>query len=541
MGDENTEIPPRTVTPADESNENMNASNREVSIDANSESEEEANIDPNVNAFGALAEDSEENDDDDDDDDAEDSDEITVDDDDDDDSEDFPLRLLEDLLPPGVGSRVAARLANGSGSGNRQQLSTNIKPDDDDSVGSSDDEHGVEAAKCCACYRSSDQNHKWKRLVTLPCCGLDGKEKSSSTRFCASCVLKLAVTRPASASSLGEYHFFEDERNEAPVSRFYKENRQSETKRFIECPRCRDILIVKLKNLKTSYSIGDEDDDSDSDECDCSECRAERRANRKPTETKTASSISVHRATFKAKAWYVGRKRDNAIILWKAAHLHHSLIPITALGGDKYRANVMKLVGWGILHKVPGKRNVGIYEMDRRDQIELVKLVSPNPTTETDEEVNKEFDLFLELTHDMGYAGWDAIKKFQIDRAIRLLNLFLYLMMYFRRYLPSPPLSLWQEWSVTALNAFNLALVSQFLLITAVYGGLFFGVSILVCRALRNPEKFRSSSRWMYLLAFLGAYLAYRFGMLVYFSPCITFLGFLSPKAIIPFKLILWG
>jgi len=537
---------PRASFLIDERIGNNSAGDRDDSGDA--EREEDANADPNANAFSALVEDTE--DDDDDDEDSRNSslsDEISMpslydddDEDDDDDPEDFPLRLLEDMLPPGMGTRVAARLRNGDGPGSRQQLSANIRPDDDDSVASSDDEDGIEAAKCCACYRRGDQSHKWKRLVTLPCCGLGGKEKSSSTRFCASCVLKLAVTRPESASSLGEYHFFEDECNEAPASHFYKENHQSDSKRFIECPRCRDILIVKLKNLKTSYTIDDdEDDDSASGECDCSECRAERRAKRETTKIKTASSISVHRATFKGKAWFVGRKRDNAMILWKAAHLHRSFIPLTALGGDKYRANVMKLAGWGILHKVRGKRNVDVYQMDRKEQIELVKLVSPNPITETDEEVNKEFDLFLELTHDMGLAGWESIKKFRIDRAIRLLNRFLYLMMYFRRYLPSPPLSFWQEWVVTALNAFNLALVIQFLLITAVYGGLFFGVGFVVCRALRNPKKFLSASRYMYVSAFLGAYLAYRFGKMVYYSPYITFLGFLSPKAIVPLKMIL--
>ena len=200
----------------------------------------------------------------------------------------------------------------------------------------------------------------------------------------------------------------------------------------------------------------------------------------------------------------------------------------------------MKLVGWGILQKVPGKRNVDVYRMNREDQTELVKLVSPDPKTETDEQLTKEFDLFLELTHDMGLAGWECVKKLRIDRAIRLLNRFLYLLLYFRRYLPSPPMSLWQEWVVTALNGFNLALVLQFLLIMAVYAGLLFGVGITVCRALRNPEKFRSASRWTYVSAISGAYLAYRLGKVLYYSP-FSFLGFLSPKAIIPFKKILWG
>jgi len=549
---------PRVVVPADADNEHNSAGARGNAAGAESDDEEDANVDPNANAFRALLEDSDDEDDQDsnnsslsdeislpssedgDDDDKDDDDE-----DEDDDSEGFPLQLLQDMLPGGMGARVAARLMNGGIPGLRQeQLSTNIRPDqDDDSVASSDDEDDTAAAKCCACYRRGDQNHKWRRLVTLPCCGLGGKENSSSTRFCASCVLKLAVTRPDSASSVNEYHFFEDERNEPPVSHFYKENRQSESKRFIECPRCRDILIVKLKNLQKSYATNDDNDESSSGECDCSECRAERRSNREPVEIKTASSISMHRASFKTKAWFVGRKRDNAMILWKAAHLHPSFIPLTALGGDKYRANIMKLVGWGILHKVPGKRNTDIYRMNREDQMDLVKLVSPDPTTETDEQVNKEFDLFLELTHDMGYAGWESIKKFRIDRAIRLLNRFLYLLLYFRRYLPSPPMSLWQEWVVTALNAFNLALVLQFLLITAVYAGLFFGVGVTVCRALRNPEKFRfrSASRWAYVSAILGAYLTYRLSKVLYYSQYINFLGFLSPKAIIPFKKILWG
>ena len=52
--------------------------------------------------------------------------------------------------------------------------------------------------------------------VTLPCCGTKGRETKSSTRFCAACILKLAVTR-ASSSNTSEYRRFDDEPDEYPV------------------------------------------------------------------------------------------------------------------------------------------------------------------------------------------------------------------------------------------------------------------------------------------------------------------------------------
>lgn len=217
-----------------------------------------------------------------------------------------------------------------------ENLSRNISPDNDDEDSEDSDEEQLEdnSARCAACLRIDNQSHKWRRLVTLPCCGTNGREDNSSTRFCAACILKLAITRPA-ASNTSEYRLFEDEPDEYPVRKFYQKSLQTDSRRFCECPRCRDILLVKLKGLKTAPKQDDDDDSSECD-CDCSDCEAERRkrhAERK--DAKTAKSISVHVPSFKAKIWHIGRKRSVAKLLWKVTVLHHNFLSFEALGGDE--------------------------------------------------------------------------------------------------------------------------------------------------------------------------------------------------------------
>ena len=51
------------------------------------------------------------------------------------------------------------------------------------SLTDSEGEDGV--AKCAVCFLKHDPLNTWRSLVVLPCCGGDGKEESSSTRFCA--------------------------------------------------------------------------------------------------------------------------------------------------------------------------------------------------------------------------------------------------------------------------------------------------------------------------------------------------------------------
>jgi len=531
---------PRRVVPVNNTSDEASASNQ-----ASDDESESTDANPDTNAFDALAEDS--------------SSEGSATNDsvsenssvDSFDSEDAIDRYSQDDISDSDSSdgssdgmmgfhsmldamgNFALRMSRDSPS----RPSSEIKPDDYDSEESSDDEDGpvTRRAKCAVCFRRDDPSHKWRRLVTLPCCGTGGKENTSTTRFCAACILKVAVTRTDSSNS-GEYRPWEDERDEAPVSRFYRENRQSETKRFIECPRCRDILIVKIKGLKTRVTSASDDDSSYDGECDCSECRAERRANRATVTQKTAYSVSLHRGTFKGKAWFVGRKRGMADILWRAAHLHHTYIPLAALGGEKCKGDVLRLVGWGLLRKVPGKKESDVFQLDKKDQAELVKLVSPNPNNETEEELSKENGLLLHLSIDMAFTAKESLMKFRIDQIFRLVNRFMYLFLYINRYLPAPPLPLWTECVVTAFNAFNILLVLQFLLIVAVYAGLLLGVAFTVCYFLRNGK---SSSIWWQ--AALFGYLAFRFSKALYYSAYVSWIGFVAPKAWIPIKKIVWG
>ena len=63
----------------------------------------------------------------------------------------------------------------------REDISIDDSSDDDDDI-----------VRCAICFNKHDPNNKWRCLVTLPCCGNNGKEENSSTRFCAACILHLA-------------------------------------------------------------------------------------------------------------------------------------------------------------------------------------------------------------------------------------------------------------------------------------------------------------------------------------------------------------
>jgi len=268
----------------------------------------------------------------------------------------------------------------------KENLCSRIRPDDDEEdsdEGDLNEECGT--ARCAACFRIDEPTHKWRRLVTLPCCGTKGREEKSSTRFCAACILKLAVTRADSANT-GEYRSYDDEPDEYPVRKFYSKSVQSDNRRFCECPRCRDVLLVKIKGLKTVLLDDSEDDDSDCG-CDCSDCereREEKRASR--LDSKTAKSISIHIPSFKAKCWYIGRKKGLAKLMWKISLLHHNLLSFEALGGDESRGEILKLAGYGIINKVPGKRNTNVYRIDKDNQTNLIKFFKlPKKPSEKDE------------------------------------------------------------------------------------------------------------------------------------------------------------
>ena len=184
-------------------------------------------------------------------------------DDDDDDEEDNDF----DMSPPHL-LQFLEHMARSSSRRTNSKLSSQIRPVDDDQC-DFDIAEDYEP-RCSACYRRDDPAHPWRRLVTLPCCGTNGREEKSSTRFSAGCLLKLAVTKSCSSEN-NEYTNYETEPDTFPVKRFYEKDIQNDSRRFFECPRCRSVLLIKIKGLKP-----DEDDDDSDCECMCDECVSER-------------------------------------------------------------------------------------------------------------------------------------------------------------------------------------------------------------------------------------------------------------------------
>jgi len=184
--------------------------------------------------------------------------------------------------------------------------------------------------------------------MTLPCCGTNGREGTSTMRFCAACLLQLTIV--PSRSDEYQCHYIHE--LEPPVRLFYSNYLQADTRRTIQCPRCKDILVVDVKNPV-------------------------RRMNLDWTYPTNADSISLLRPTFKAKCWHVGRKIGIAVILWRAAFLNHSLMPLEALlGKTSKEADVFRIVKWGILRKTA---DAGIFQMKKKDHYKLKNILGFSP------------------------------------------------------------------------------------------------------------------------------------------------------------------
>ena len=418
-----------------------------------------------------------------------------------------------------------------------ENLSKNIKPVDydPDEESSDDDDYGNHQddakSRCAACFRTDKPDNKWRHLVTLPCCGTNGREAKSSTRFCAACMLKLAVTRPHS-SNTSEYRLYDDEPDEFPVRKFYKKSLQTDNRRFCECPRCRDILLVKIKGVKPA--LEDDDDEDSDDQCDCSDCEAERKEQN--SDVKTAKSISVHRPSFKAKCWYIGRKRGVAKLLWKVSLLYHNFIPYEALGGDEEKATILKLIGWGILGKAAGKNNTTIYRIDQTHQAKLIKFFRNKNPSEKDQKTMSNMD--QELGALVAYAAWRHLcDEYRLDRSLRLVNRLNFLALHFNDFLPPLPLSWCQEQVLTALVVVSVALILQFVCVLAVYAAAFGGVGISVCYMLRKSNNIQRN--WWQII--LISYCIYKLHNIFWRSPWLSWNVFISPKAMIPVKKMIWG
>ena len=153
---------------------------------------------------------------------------------------------------------------------------------DNQSDSSDDDDDDI--ARCAICFLKDGPTDNWRRLMTLPCCGNNGREETSSTRFCAACMLHLAHgVRPGQIADDEYPHYFLHELD-GLARNFYGENDcQTLTTRFIHCPRCKDICVVDIKDPVTRLNV------------DWT----------KPT---NANSITLRRPKFKEKCQFVGKK-----------------------------------------------------------------------------------------------------------------------------------------------------------------------------------------------------------------------------------------
>lgn len=351
-----------------------------------------------------------------------------------------------------------------------------LADDDDEKEGDEQDE----VAKCAICFLANDPLHKWRRFIDLPCCG-GCYEDESTTRFCAGCILQMALTRKDSVLS-NEYSVDDEQRYEDPVAQFYT---SSVGGKFIECPRCRDILRVNIE--KTQYN-GDDSDDDDSSGCDCSDCQANNRTTTDWTDpnAKIAKAITVQSPTFTERVQYAGKKVGLANILWRAAFLQNGFMPAGALGSD---SNIHRLVNWGILNKISRGKSAdegGIFQMERNNHMALIKLLGVQNTCFAEEESGKNVLLMVELLAGMAGSAITQLCDWRVDRTMKIANRCCLLLLVFKGYLPPYPLSFWQEWVVTGLNIFVVALLLQFLFIVCVYLASLFGVALSVCYALRR-------------------------------------------------------
>ena len=180
--------------------------------------------------------------------------------------------------------------------------------------------------------------------------------------------------------------------------------------------------------------MGDESDDDESSGCDCSDCRPNRVAD-DWTHPKTAQSITVQGTSFKDKCQYAGKEVGVARILWRAAFLHYSFMPREALGRNSENTEIPRLVSWGIINRVPGKKNAEeLFRMDRGDQVELIKLLNLQHVRTTEENENDD-SLIVGLLAGMGCSISTFLKEFRINRAFRMANRFGLLVLFFKNFL----------------------------------------------------------------------------------------------------------
>jgi len=273
-----------------------------------------------------------------------------------------------------------------------------------------------DAPICAICFLKGDQDHNWRRLMLLPCCGSNGKEATSSMRFCAACLLRLASMKLAHHDWMVQQPFPSDEypiypwqshQLQIPERLFYQDDCQTDKRCFIDCPRCKSILVVNIKNPEEHRRHQQQQHDGNNGDW---------------TEPKHAESISLRQPTFKGRCRYAGKKVGIARILWTIAFLNPNLLPLeTFLATD---ADIRRLLTWRIIHRVPGKNDTGIFMMKKEDHSRLLLLLNfdRHRVVGTDGATKRNYDNLCNILFN---GLWRAVFK-QLDAsspisAVRLM------------------------------------------------------------------------------------------------------------------------
>mmetsp|Transcript_23608 Transcript_23608/g.49429 ORF Transcript_23608/g.49429 Transcript_23608/m.49429 type:complete len:485 (-) Transcript_23608:229-1683(-) len=332
-----------------------------------------------------------------------------------------------------------------------------------ESESQSDGDDDGDVARCAICFLKDDQNHNWRRLMHLPCCGGNGKEATSTMRFCAACLLQLsrdAIVKetyddmrrpePNSIFPSNNYLVHTDQNRQSPMPerRFYQHDCQAHERRFIDCPRCKDILIVDMKKIARSHQA-----------CDYE--------NGDWTNPKNADSISLRRPTFKGRCQYAAEVESTARIVFTVAMLNANLLPIEVLKSTE--DDISRMLRWRILHRVPGEENGDVFMMKKEEHLKLIQFLNMDRWTHTDASFRKEVydNLRIVLLDGMSAAFVNHLKTFRLVTALRLISRLLYYC-FPARELSLTPCSEGKELAIAVIIASTCTVTGYFISIQTV-------------------------------------------------------------------------
>jgi len=237
---------------------------------------------------------------------------------------------------------------------------------DDDSDDASMPDLEYNGAQCAICFDKPKTNNP---LITLPCCGSDGTEATSSTRFCKKCITKTLKSqdlyntlRPWSSNFVGE------------------------------CPRCRNLISVAKEE--------------------------------------TEHRDRIVPATFRQAIRHANNREEYSTlmqcVLVTASYANPRFMPLELLEGDEDK--LRQMCTWGIL----SKKRKGVYVIDPKNQIELREYVECNVLPQLEDEkdalpgllvvASKSFMTGLELV--LALKFWTSIRMFNQSGAMSLCFLF---------------------------------------------------------------------------------------------------------------------